>query len=308
MEIRLEPYRVLQIRVGTFPLLRRFHDTLVLTGPSYYAYLQHPVRIRLLTKELYIIQGRENVIAHLAQTSTSNTIFNASFLRQACAMSNDAVERLGSETEETPKYFERKYLAAAPLYAWSSSVIHRYLAGRSALQLSQRFENNLRDRIEAHQASTVLEGVVLENFLDFFINDVTAALLDAMCGKGLLERNPAFTRVFWTFCDNLPTFMKHVPRFLAPQAYNAREEVLAAVVDWQTWASETFDANTTPLDEDGDDPLWGSKFFRERFSTFVYDMGFDTGDMASMELGFLFGYVAWRQKTCLRNDNRYSTP
>jgi hypothetical protein len=117
MEIRLEPYRVLQIRVGTFPLLRRFHDTLVLTGPSYYAYLQHPVRIRLLTKELYIIQGRENVIAHLAQTSTSNTIFNASFLRQACAMSNDAVERLGSETEETPNYFERKYLAAAPLYA-----------------------------------------------------------------------------------------------------------------------------------------------------------------------------------------------
>jgi hypothetical protein len=78
---------------------------------------------------------------------------------------------------------------------------------------------------------------VLENFLDFFINDVTAALLDAMCGKELLERNPAFTRVFWTFCDNLSTFMKHVPRFLAPQAYNAREEVLAAVVDWQTWAS-----------------------------------------------------------------------
>jgi hypothetical protein len=254
--------------------------------------LQHPVRIKLFTKEFFIIQGREHVVAHLAQTSTSNTIFNASFLRQACAMSDNAVERLGSETEETPKYFKRKYLAAAPLYAWSSSVIHRYLAGRSALQLSQRFENNLRGRFETHQALNLPQGVVLDNFLDVFSNDVTAALLDAMCGKGLLERNPAFTGAFWTFCDNLPTFMKRTPRFLAPNAYAAREEVLAAVVDWQTWASENFNANTTPLDEDGDDPLWGSAFFRERFSTFVYDMGFDARDMASMELGFLFGCVA----------------
>jgi len=206
-------------------------------------------------------------------------------------MSDSAVERMGSETEETPKYFERKYLAAAPLYAWSSSVIHNYLAGRSALQLSQRFENSLRDRIEAHQALTVPDGVMLEDVLDFFINDVTAALLDAMCGKGLLKRNPTFTSAFGTFCDNLPTFMKRVPRFLAPQAYNARDKALLAVADWQTWASENFDANTTPLDKDGDDPLWGSKFFRERFSTFVYEMGFDARDIASMELGFLFGYA-----------------
>jgi hypothetical protein len=211
-------------------------------------------------------------------------------------MSDNAVERLGSEAEETPKYFERNYLAASPLYAWSSSVIHRYLAGRSALRLSQRFENNLRDRIAAHQAWAVPEGVLLENFLDFFTNDVMAALLDAMCGKGLLKRNPAFTGVFWTLCDNLQTFMKRKPRFLVPQVYNAREEALAAVVDWQTWASENFDANTTPLDEDGDDPLWGSAFFRERFSTFVYDMGFGARDMASMELGFLFGYVSERQR------------
>jgi hypothetical protein len=206
-------------------------------------------------------------------------------------MSDNGVERMGSETEETPKYFERKYLAAAPLYAWSTTVIHRYLAGRSALQLSRRFENNLRDRIDAHKALDLPEGVVLDDFVDFFNNDVTAALLDAMCGKGLLERNPAFTTAFGIFCDNLPAYMKRVPRFLASQAYKARDEVLAGVADWHSWASQNFDANTTPLDEYGDDPIWGSKFFRERFSTFVYDMGFDPRDMASLDLGFLFGSV-----------------
>jgi len=94
-----------------------------------------------------------------------------------------------------------------------------------------------------------------------------------MCGKALLERSPAFTRAFWTFYDNLSTFMKRMPRFLAPQLYNARGEVLAAVVDWKTRAGEYFDANTIPLDEDGDDPLRGSEFFRKRFSTFFLRFG-----------------------------------
>jgi hypothetical protein len=292
LAIFLESYRVLYIQVGAFLLLLRYRDITVLTRRSYYTPLQHPVRIKLSTKKSFIIQGREHVVADLAQTSTSNTIFNSSFLRQACDMSDNAVERLGSETEEMPKYFRLKYPSAAPLYSRSSSVVHRYLAGRTALQLSQRFENNPKGRFEAHQGLNLPEGVVLDNFLDFFSNDVTAALLNAMRSKGLLERNPAFTRAFWTFCDNLPTFMKRTPRFLAPNAYAAREEVLAAVVDWQTWASKNFNANTTPLDEDGNDPLWGSAFFREKFSTFVYDMGFDVRDMASMELGFLFGCVA----------------
>jgi hypothetical protein len=130
---------------------------------------------------------------------------------------------------------------------------------------------------------------VLENFLDFFSDDVTAALIDAMCGKGLLDRNPTFIKAFWNFCDNLPTFMKSTPRFLAPQAFKSRDEALAAVVDWQAWANENFDPDT--VDAEGDDPFWGFKFFRERFSTFVYDMGFDARDIASMEMGFLLGYV-----------------
>jgi len=125
--------------------------------------------------------------------------------------------------------------------------------------------------------------------MDFFVYDVTVALIDAMCGKGLIQRNLTFPTAFGIFCDNLLTFMKRTPRFLASRIYKARDEVLEAVLDWQTWASENFDPNSTPLDEDGDDPLWGSTFFRERFTTFVHEMGFNARDIAAMELGFLFG-------------------
>lgn len=262
----------------------------VLIGISYIASLRHPVRIKLLGRSFYIVQGPENVLAHLAQTTTSNTIFNSTFLRQACDMSAKAVQRLESESEEPPKYFERKtYLTASPLNAWNSSVIHRYLAGRSAVQLSRRFESNLKDRMHAHRALTVPNGIIMDDFLDFFVEDVTGSLVDSLCGKGLLKRHPDFLPAFWTFCDNLPTYMKGTPKFLAPQAYKAKQKVVEAVRDWQLWASEHFDPTSTPLNEDGDDPFWGSKFFRERFSIFVYDMGFEPKDISSMELGFLLG-------------------
>jgi hypothetical protein len=114
--------------------------------------------------------------------------------------------------------------------------------------------------------------------------------------KDSLNAIPHLPELSGHSATNLPTVMKRKPRFLAPRAYAVREEVLAAVVDLQTWASENFDANTTPLDEDGNDPLWGSAFFRERFSTFVYDMGFDARDMTSMELGFLFWVCSVKTK------------
>lgn len=221
-------------------------------------------------------------------------------------MSDGAVERFGSENEKVPKYFEAKYLTAAPIYAWSSNVIRRYLAGRSAFQLSKRFETNLKARIEAHPALATPEGIVLEDFVDFFCNTVIAAFIDGLCGKGLLERNPWFTGPFWTLCDNLPIYMNGTPRFIAPKVFKARDDVLEAVVDWQAWANENFDEHTTPLDEDGDDPFWGSKFFRERFNTFVHDMGFDPRDVAAMELGFLFGYVKQRQNPlCIMKADTY---
>jgi cytochrome P450 len=259
---------------------------------SYFARFENPVRVQIFTWEFHIVQGTENVQSLLGNTSTSNTIFNAAFLRKVCDMSKKAVARFEDASEWTPAYHDRKnYLDAAPLYTWSSAVIHKYLTGKSALQLSRRFEKNLMQRIGASAVSST-EGVVLDDFIDYFAVHVTSALVDSLCGKGLIERNPSFPKAFWAVCENFSTYMKGYPQIIAPQAFKARSEALAAIKDWQNWAAEHYDAETTPVNEDGDDEFWGSKFFRERYSTFVYDMGFDPADMASNELGFLFGATA----------------
>jgi hypothetical protein len=207
-------------------------------------------------------------------------------------MSAKGVARFDSPDEEPPNYPGRKnYLNATPLYEWSSADIHTYLTGRNALHLFRRFEESLRGRIQAYFVATSAEGVILTDFLDFFSSEVVSAMIDSMCGKGLVDRNPKFPKAFWVWCDNLPTFMKRTPYVFAKQAWTARDHAIEGVKDWQAWASANFDPATTPLDENGDDQFWGSKFFRERYKAFVYDLGFDPADMASLELGFLLGFV-----------------
>ncbi|KAF2655720.1 hypothetical protein K491DRAFT_716013 [Lophiostoma macrostomum CBS 122681] len=287
--------------IGTIPIGYLVNPIKFFSESHYFAHLTHPIRLNFLSWTIYIIQGPENIHSLLSNTSTSNTIFNASFLRNVCGMSKRGVARFEDPSEWTPSHHDRKnYLDAAPLYSWSSSVIHKYLTGRSALQLSRRFEKRLMERVSSSFSSSSSstsapdskDGVVLDDFITYFTTHITPALVDSLCGPGLISRNPTFPQDFWTVCENFPTYMKGYPQMLFPRAFKARQQALEAIKDWQTWASSQYDADTTPVNEDGDDAFWGSKFFRERYATFVYDMGFDAADMASNELGFLFGAAA----------------
>ncbi|PSN63612.1 cytochrome P450 [Corynespora cassiicola Philippines] len=274
--------------LGDIPWTYLMNPLKFFSTSRYFARAEIPVRAKVLTKDLYIVQGTEHVHSLLGNNTTSNSIFNSSFLRYACKMSAHGVSRFDSPDEVTPNFHERKnYLDATPLYSWSSAAIHTYLTGRSALHLSRRFETHLRCRLQKYDAAGP-DGVLLDDFLDLFVDEVVLAQLDAMCGTGLVQRNPGFPKTFWTFCDNLQTFMKRTPPIFAKKAYKAQEEAIAGVKNWQMWASEHFN-DTTSLDENGDDQFWGSKFFRERYSEFVFGLGFDPADVAAMELGFLLG-------------------
>ena len=91
----------------------------------------------------------------------------------------------------------------------------------------------------------------------------------------------------WTLDHNIITFFTRVPRILAPGAYASRDSALAAIKNWHTWARENFDPASIGLD--GDDPYWGTKFFRERQGMFYKMEGFDADAIASEELAFIWG-------------------
>ena len=56
-----------------------------------------------------------------------------------------------------------------------------------------------------------------------------------------------------------------------------------AVQTWQQHAREHY--SNSALDSNGDDPYWGSSFFRERHNMFLEMDGFDYAAIASEDFG-----------------------
>lgn len=123
--------------------------------------------------------------------------------------------------------------------------------------------------------------------MDIFHYGLTAAVLDSMCGTTLVKSNPHFLRDFWTLDHNIMTLFTRTPRFLASGAYEARDRALSTIKEWHTWARANFDAKS--VDVNGDDPFWGTKFFRDRQNMFFNMDGFDADAVASHELAFIWG-------------------
>jgi hypothetical protein len=69
-------------------------------------------------------------------------------------------------------------------------------------------------------------------------------------------------------------------------AYAVRRRALKAVQVWQQHAREHF--TDSAIDSDGDDPFWGSSFFRERQEMFLEMDGFDFADIASSDFGAIW--------------------
>lgn len=76
------------------------------------------------------------------------------------------------------------------------------------------------------------------------------------------------------------------PWFLAPFAYASRTRVLNAVKTWQDHARNNFTPSS--ITPDGDDPFWGSAFFRDRQAMYLAMDGFSAQDIASPDFGAIW--------------------
>lgn len=123
--------------------------------------------------------------------------------------------------------------------------------------------------------------------MDVFQQEVSGAVIDAMCGTFLLEHYPDFTRDLWTLDNSIMDLFIRKPKLMARGAHHARDRALGAVKSWHAWARSSFDAGS--IDSDGDDPYWGSKFFRNRQKMFLDMTGFNEDAVASQELAFIWG-------------------
>jgi len=161
----------------------------------------------------------------------------------------------------------------------------KFLTGPGLAPLSTRFERNISQRLNSLAPSQSWTPIM--DLMEVFHHDVSGAVIDAMCGTFLLKQHAGFLSDFWKIDHNIMTLFVRTPQFMAKEAYQARDRALGAVKAWHAWAKNNF--YTGAIGPDGDDPYWGTKFFRDRQDMFLKMTGFDADAVASQELAFIWG-------------------
>ncbi|KAL1606179.1 hypothetical protein SLS60_003580 [Paraconiothyrium brasiliense] len=150
----------------------------------------------------------------------------------------------------------------------------------------KRFAENVTQQVNLLHDRAEGECIHRDDLMQMVGDAVTVSTLDALCGPHLLRLNPDFLHDFWVFDRNLQTYLQGIPWLLAPMAYMARKRVLKAVQIWQQHARDNFDDSA--IGPDGDDPFWGTSFFRERHDMFLEMDGFDHEAIASEDFGAIW--------------------
>ncbi|KAE8330692.1 cytochrome P450 [Aspergillus sergii] len=226
----------------------------------------HPVRISLLGQSIYVIQGTANIAATFKQRHLSSFSLHGYILRHLFNLPRGALATYHADKSGW-------YAVPYP----NSQVEPR----------NRRLQTDLANRL--HSIPVGGDWITWDNLLDLFLYDTTSSAIDSLCGRYLLRRHPELLKVLWTLDDNLWKILWRFSRFLAPASYAARDRALAALKDWHTWARENFDPAS--VDEHGDDPYWGTRFFRDRQERFRAMDGFDAGAIASQDPAFLWVYA-----------------
>lgn len=162
--------------------------------------------------------------------------------------------------------------------------VTRFLSGSGMWAFWDRYELELVDQLDSLAVGS--EWTEMPDLTSLFEVQVSTANTNALCGKSMLQLTPKFLSEVWKLDRKLDLLFRGTPRIFAPGVYARRDWLLDAVKKWQDHARENFDESQ--LDENGDDPFWGSKIFRDRNATFCEMDGMSFEDMASEDFGVIW--------------------
>lgn len=240
----------------------------------------HPVLIRILGKEVYILQDRVSITAMLKEKSLSAIPLAAYLMRHAFKMPPRVVKLHYDPCRPVEDN-------ATPMYDKIREINRRFLTSRESSGFFNRFQKDLQARIKStNQQMSTTSWTHWEDFATFFRDDLTTVVLDALYGLNLLQLNPDFVVHFWEFNDNLASLLTPDWSPFGSRKSVAREELLLAIERWQTAAAMNFASDMSEMHET--ERSWGSSFFRERYIIMQGLEGYDAKSMASQELAFLY--------------------
>ncbi|KAI0101467.1 cytochrome P450 [Hypoxylon sp. NC0597] len=275
--------------LGSLPIAYLWNPRAFVLDPNNFFQSAHPVLVKILTQEFYVIRGPENVKALFRGSWACTSIpfvkfaLGYAFGLPAKALSlydkdnsgSGHVPHPGSSVEPRNRIDYRVY----------QSLI-RFLEGKGLQPFWNRFSNNITQQLHSFHDRVGSDWEYRADLMKVVGDEATVSIINALCGPHLLRLNPHFLQDFWDFDRNLQTYLQGFPWFLAPRAYAIRKRALDAVKVWQQHARDHY--SDSVIGADGDDPFWGSSFFRERQEMFLEMDGFDYDAIAFEDFGAIW--------------------
>ncbi|KAL2291309.1 hypothetical protein FJTKL_13926 [Diaporthe vaccinii] len=275
--------------LGDLPIIYLWKPRDFVSDPNSFFQSNQPVLVKILTREFYVIRGPGNIKALFKNSRACTSVpfvrfaLGYAFGLPAKALSlYDKDDSGGGRVPHTGSNVEARNRIDYRVY----ESVGRFLEGRGLLPFWARFVDSITEQLHGLNDRIGTDTHDHADLMKFVGDEATSSILNALCGPYLLSLNPNFLQDFWDFDRNLQTYLQGIPWFLAPRAYAARRRELDAVKIWQEHARAHFDGSA--VGADGDDPFWGSSFFRERQEMFLEMDGYDHAAIASQDFGAIW--------------------
>ncbi|KAL8819574.1 MAG: hypothetical protein Q9223_002018 [Gallowayella weberi] len=247
-----------------------------------------PAQIKLLRSRLFLVQGRKNIqsVWRLSQGSAATPQHNF-YLKQIFGMPDKAL-RLYTADDSGCLDEPRSYSTVKPenrIDHITHKALSRFLSGPGLDPFFDRFTKNMMRNLGSLGIGH--EWMRLEDLWALFRSNITSAAIEAMCGSAIMALHPSFADDLWAYDSGIPDLVKGLPRWWVSGSYAKRDHILRSIKSWHAYARKNFDASR--IGPDGDwDPIFGSRFIRERQDIFPRMDGMDDDGMAASDLGAIW--------------------
>ncbi|KAF2468300.1 cytochrome P450 [Lindgomyces ingoldianus] len=281
--------------LGSLPLTYIWNPRGFVLNSHNFFQRSHPVRVKILNYEFYVVQGAENIKVIFKNSWACTSVPFVKFaLGYAFGLPPKALSLYDKDNSGSGRVphpdstVEARNRVDYRVY----QTLVKLLEGKGLLPFWSRFADDITTRMCTLQSR--FEGSDWEHCTDLMRlvgDEATISFVNALCGPHLLRLNPTFLQDFWDFDHgsmhpNELTSVSGMPWILAPRAYAVRKRVLNAVRIWQKHARENY--TDSARGADGDDPFWGATFFRDRQNMFLEMDGFDHDAIASEDFGAIW--------------------
>lgn len=171
----------------------------------------HPVLVKILTQEFYVIQGPENIKALFKSSWACTSIpfvkfaLGYAFGLPAKALTlYDKDDSGGGHVPQPGSTVEARNRIDYRVY---QSLV-RFLEGKRLLPFWNRFADNITQQLYSLHDHIGPDWDHCADLMKMVGDEATVSILKAFCGPYLLSLNPHFLEDYWEFDRNLQTYLQ----------------------------------------------------------------------------------------------------